>query len=218
MRKPTALPVVALLCVLAAPARAEVHLSIPDGRVSLSATNATIGDILAEWARIGRTTIVNDERVPGASVTIQLNSAPKKQALEIILRSVAGYVTATRPAAVANTSFFNRILVMPTSSPTSAPTRAAAPQPPALQRPLLNLQFERGQVRQGLPRNDQDQDDDQHDEPAPNLVPTPRGPIFGTFPQPTTSERQPGVSSPAPGQVPVGVAVRSMVVPVPARP
>ena len=214
MRKPTALPVAALPCVLAAPARAEVHLRIPDGRVSLSATNATIGDILAEWARIGRTTIVNDERVPGASVTVQLNSVPEKQALEIILRSVAGYVTATRPATVANASFFNRILVMPTSSPTSA----AAPQPPALQRPLLNLQFERGQVRQGLPRNDQDQDDDQHDEPAPNLVPTPRGPIFGTFPQPTTSERQPGVSSPAPGQVPVGVAVRSMVVPVPARP
>ena len=195
-----------------------MHLSIQDGRVLLSATNATISDILAEWAMIGRTTIVNGERVPGASVAIQLNSVPEKQVLEIILRSVAGYVTATPPTAVANTSFFNRILVMPTSSPTSAPTRAAAPQPPALQRPLLNLQFERGQVRQGLPRSDQDQDDDQRDEPAPNLVPTPRGPIFGTFPQPTTSERQPGVSSPAPGQVPVGVAVPGIVVPVPARP
>ncbi len=53
----------------AAPARAEVQLRIENGLVSLKATNATVREILAEWARVGQTRIVNGERMPGGPIT-----------------------------------------------------------------------------------------------------------------------------------------------------
>jgi hypothetical protein len=40
-------------------------LSIHDGRVSIVAKDATVRQILTEWARVGRTKIVNVERIPG---------------------------------------------------------------------------------------------------------------------------------------------------------
>src|SRR5574339_124026 len=102
----------------AAPARAEVQLTIEGGHVSLKATNATVREILAEWARVGRTKIVNGERMPGGPITIELNGVSEEEALEILLRSAAGYVTAPRAVAETNASRYDRILVMPTSSPT----------------------------------------------------------------------------------------------------
>jgi hypothetical protein len=38
---------------------AEVQLSIQDGRVKLVARDATVREILAEWARVGQTKIIN---------------------------------------------------------------------------------------------------------------------------------------------------------------
>ena len=80
----------------AAPAHAEVQLRIENGLVSLKATNATAREILAEWARVGQTRIVNAERVPGGPITIELTDVTEEQALDIILRSAAGYVAAPR--------------------------------------------------------------------------------------------------------------------------
>ena len=89
----------ALLLVLAAStASAEVQLSIRDGRVTLVATNATVRQILTEWARIGQTKIVNVERIPGGPLTLQFTNVPEQEALDILLRSVTGYMAAPRPA------------------------------------------------------------------------------------------------------------------------
>src|SRR5918995_115619 len=119
-----------MVCLgMAIPSHADVLLRIENGQVSLKATNATVRDILAEWARIGQTKIVNGDRIPGGPVSLELNGVTEEQALEVILRSVAGYVVAPRPAEIANASRYDRILVMPTSSPTSAPTRSAPPPP-----------------------------------------------------------------------------------------
>ena len=89
--------------VLLAPlstARAEVHLIIRDGHVDLDARDATVRQILNEWARVGQTRIVNVEGITGAPVTLQLSNVPEAQALEILLRSVSGYMTAPRPVDV----------------------------------------------------------------------------------------------------------------------
>ncbi len=53
-------------------ARADVQLSIADGRVSLVAKDATVRQIMAEWERIGQTKVVNLERVPGGPITLEL--------------------------------------------------------------------------------------------------------------------------------------------------
>ncbi len=76
--------------------------------------------ILAEWSKIGGTNIVNGERVTGAPLTLKLVDVPEAQALEIILRSVAGYMAAPR-GQTPGASRYDRILVLPTST-----TRVAA--------------------------------------------------------------------------------------------
>ena len=197
-------------------ARAEVHLTISDGRVTLNAAGATVHEILIEWAKVGQTRIVNGERVTGAPITLQLTNVPEEQALDVILRSVSGYVAAPRPIVNAGASRFDRILIMPTSTPPRVVAAAPAPgfpQPQFPNQPQLPVDDDEG------PRN--------------AVPPNARGPIFNTFPQPMQPGNpfppplQPGVvqqvnpataqgttgppASANPGHMPVGVAVPGMI-------
>jgi hypothetical protein len=94
----------------------QMKLEIRDGRVSLDAQNVPVRQILAEWARVGAATIVNGEKVVGAPVTLQISGASERQALDIILRGVAGYMLAPRQTGSAGASAFDRILILPTSA------------------------------------------------------------------------------------------------------
>ncbi len=116
----------------AVPASADLNLTFTDGRVTLEATNAPLRQILAEWARRGQTRIVGLEKVNGAPVTLRLTNEPEKKALEILLRSLAGYMAAPRVAAVAGASVYDRIMLLPTSVAAAAP---AGPRPAAFQPP-----------------------------------------------------------------------------------
>jgi hypothetical protein len=229
MRKALLAAVLFSPLLLAAPASADVHLTINNGLVTLSAKDATVRQILAEWSRVGQTKIVNAERVVGAQVTLELADVSEEQALDVILRSVSGYLAAPRSAAVANASRYDRILVLATSTGTRP--SAAAPAP-AFQQPQFNPQ-----------RADEDDADD--DQAAPGAPPLPRGPIFNAFPPsgagagqrlPPTQQQQgqqgtpqapapqqaPGVFStpamPAGVTMSPGVAVPGMVVPAPVVP
>jgi hypothetical protein len=116
-----------LFSVLAAPAGAQaVKLQFNDGQVSLSAQNAPVRAILQEWARLGAATIVNGDRVAGPPVTLELTGVPERQALDIVLRSVAGYIVAPRRAGAEGASAFDRIMILPTSVAPRAPAAAAA--------------------------------------------------------------------------------------------
>src|ERR1700704_4389056 len=110
-------------------ALADVQLIIRNGQVSLVAKDATVRQILTEWARVGQTKIVNVERIPGGPITLELKNVPEQEALDVLLRSVSGYMAAPRAAVVANASAFDRIIVMPTSVAPRAPAGAAAPPP-----------------------------------------------------------------------------------------
>ena len=206
---------------------ADVQLTMQGGRVSLVAKDATVRQILTEWARVGHTKIVNVERVPGGPVTLELINVPESQALDVLLRALSGYITAPRPVEAANLSRFDRIIIMPTLA-SARPATSSAPAPPAFQQsPQFNMP--------------QPADDDADDErPAPNgaVPPAPRGPVFNTFPQPqvvnpqTAPMPQPGAAGGAPPQTPApatfggavptapfgGVAVPGMVAPPPAAP
>src|SRR6185436_13120627 len=94
--KTLSLAVLFFLCTVLHASAAGLELSIRDGRVTLDAQDVTLRQILTEWARIGKTRIVNIERITGAPVTLKLEGVPEKQALEIILRSVPGYMAVPR--------------------------------------------------------------------------------------------------------------------------
>jgi hypothetical protein len=121
-----------LFTVFAAPAGAQgVKLQFNAGQVSLSAQNAPIRAILQEWARLGGATIINGDRVVGPPVTLELTAVPERQALDVLLRSVAGYIVAPRRAGSQGASVFDRIMILPTSvaprTPAPAPAVARAP-------------------------------------------------------------------------------------------
>lgn len=209
-------------------ASADVQLTMQNGHVSIVAKDATVRQILTEWARVGHTKIVNVERIPGGPITLELNNVAEAQALDILLRTVSGYIAAPRPADAvdANLSQFDRIIVMPTLA-SARPAASSAPPPVFQPTPQFN---------QPHPVDD-DTDDDQ---PAPNVpVPPNRGPVFSTFPQQQQPQPMPinpqtgqpfnpqtgqPVTPPEPATYPSqptapfgGVAVPGMVAPAPAQ-
>jgi len=206
-----------IVALMARPAAAEVRVTIdPGGRVTVSAVNATVGQILAEWARVGQTKIVNPERAGGGVLTIELTNVPEVEAIEIILRSAGGYVLAPRRAEMANASLYDRILILPQSSPASAarPAAATLPQPRQGVPPRPFVPPPPGQIAGPQPAQD---DNDDPDRPAGTAIPAVRPPVFNTFPQAAPQRTDPP-APPAPTSnvtMPVGVAVPGMVVPTP---
>jgi len=206
----TALIAATTLFLAASTASADVRLTMQNGRVTLVAKDATVRQILTEWARVGQTKIVNVERVPGGPMTLELTNVPEAQALEILLRPLSGYITAARPVDVVNLAHFDRIIIMPTLA--SARPATSSPPPPVFQQ---NPQFQAAP-----PPADDDVDDDR---PAPNVpVPgPPRGPVFNSFPQPQVVNPQGGpVPTMMPGTPPQGApqqgAPQQAVPPTPA--
>ena len=153
---------------LGSQASADVRISMRDGRVSLSAKDATVRQILTEWARVGRTQIVNVERIAGGPITIEFTNVPEAEALDMLLRSLSGYLVAPRAAVIADASNFDRIIVMPTTaSPRPAPSASAAP-PPA---PFGQLN---GIMQAQI-------DDDSNQMPAGVTLPPALAPIFNNL-------------------------------------
>lgn len=170
---------------LASPSPAgQVRLQILDGFVTLDAKDATAREILVEWARVGQTTVVNAERVPGGPMTLLLERVPEKQALDIVLRSVAGFVAAPRPASQPTQSQFDKILLMAAARPAVVPPTG----PSAVNPPVQPQAFQRG--RYPAPQPPPVVDD--QDEPLPS----------GQMPLPGQGATQPGM--PTPGAQPAG--------------
>ncbi len=219
------------LALPVASASADVHLTIVDGYVTLDAKDATVRQILAEWSRVGQTRVVNAERITGGPMTLQLTHVPEAVALDILLRSVSGYMAAPRPSALPNASRFDRILVMPTSTPPQVST------PP---------QSSPQQFQPQMPTDDLDVDEPAF-QPQPVAVPGQRGPIFpqfpngggqgpsGGFPQRGPAFQQQGLPvqpqmpfpqgeqaipppPTAPGTMPIGVSTPGMIVQPPTQP
>jgi hypothetical protein len=172
-------PLIALFAVAltSSSASADVKVTIQNGRVSISAKDATVRQILTEWGRVGQTTIVNVERIPGGPQTIELTNVSETEALDVLLRSLSGFIAAPRTTpGGANASQFDRIVVMPTAAAPRAPMSvAAAPMPVPTPMP---------QVVAPQPVEDDVNDERQ---PTPGAAPppgVPRGPVFNQFPQP----------------------------------
>jgi hypothetical protein len=126
----------------AGPASAQqVSLTLKDGRVTLITQNASVRQVLAEWERQGRVRIVGADRLPATQpLTISLVDVSEKQALEIVLRGVPGYMAVDRQEPIAGASRYDRLMLLArTSTPAGAPTAAAAAAPtpqPAFAQPM----------------------------------------------------------------------------------
>jgi hypothetical protein len=110
-----------LTCWAPAASAAGLTLTIHDGLVSIDAQDVTVRQILTEWARVGKTQVINAERIAGGPVTLKFDAVPEKQALDIILRSIPGYMAVPRAALAADASLYDRILIMPTTTTVAAP-------------------------------------------------------------------------------------------------
>lgn len=129
MKSARILTVAALLLVPAVTSAQQVVLTLQNGRVSLDAKNVPVRQILSEWARIGGVMIVNGDKIIGPPVTLQLPDVPERQALDILLRGVSGYMLGVRPPGSIGASMFDRILIMATSVAPRPPMPAAAASP-----------------------------------------------------------------------------------------
>ncbi|HVZ20961.1 MAG TPA: hypothetical protein VG871_07860 [Vicinamibacterales bacterium] len=124
-----------LVCAIPPASAQSLKLAFHNGHVDLSAQNVPVRTILAEWSRVGGTRIVNGERVGGLPLTLQLNDVPERTAIEILLRSVSGYMVGPRLTPAAGLSAFQSILIVPTSSPAPPPAavrQAIAPPQPTI--------------------------------------------------------------------------------------
>jgi len=212
---------VAAITLVAQAASADVSVTIENGNVSVSAKDATVRQILTEWARVGQTRIINVDRVAGPPLSIELTNVPEAQALDTLLRTVSGYLAAPRAESVPNASAYDRIFILPTSTGTPPRPGPAAPAQSFAAPPFM-------------PPPQQDDQSADDEPPQRNAVPpppnAPRGPAFNTFPQPVVREPAPqGQQQGSPQQdgqpasyptptAPVGVSTPGMAVPVPPQP
>lgn len=169
--------VLAMLLAVAVPAAAagEVMVQFHEGLVTLRARDASLREILQEWSRVGQTRLVNINVAPGEPLTLELTRVPEKQAIDVLLRSAAGYVAAPRQRND-GASRFAQIRLMP---PSVAP-------PAPLQRPTRRTQIRRPPMLQ--PQLPQVLVDDQG-----NPVPPPEYPYGETEGQP-----DPAIAGPDP--------------------
>jgi hypothetical protein len=211
---------VAAACIvvgLAAPCQAgQVKLEIRNGLVTLDATEASLPEILAEWARVGQTRVVNAERVQGAPMTVQLTAVPERQALETLLRSAAGYVAAPRPVPLSSGSMFDRIMLMPGTRPTVVPTFTGS-TPASLSGPMSQPARMRDRAAAPSPVVPDDPNEDlppnapgsmpagsvgapQPGMPTSPLGPSPFGNAYNPTLPPNSAVQSPGPTAPAPPQ------------------
>jgi hypothetical protein len=187
-----------VLAVGALPASAQnLKLSMANGRVTLIAQDVPLRQILAEWARVGDTRIVNGEKLAGPPITLQLVDYPEGRALDVLLREAAGYMLAPRPASSTGASVYDRIMILPTSRP-PAVSASATPQP-----------FNRNMMPQPMPvpvDDDDGEPGDQGQVPPPGMVPPQGAAVPGVQPVPMgvpgTQQNQPVLTMPRPGQLP----------------
>ncbi len=204
---PSRLALAVVLVACAAPTWANgLQLTLKDGRVTLIADNVPARQILEEWAKVGDTRVVNAEKLVGPPLTVRLEGVPEREALEVVLKSAAGFVVAPRPEGEPGSSRFDRILILATSAAPAMPARSAsAPGRPApfVPPPMMgDDQFD----PEGAPEPGQGQ--------VPQLQPYP-GPFPGTGAVAAPAEQTQPQTSPRPGFLPVPQTAPGSVSPLP---
>ncbi|MGH9163400.1 MAG: hypothetical protein ACRD2X_25865 [Vicinamibacteraceae bacterium] len=123
----------ALVPALAAAQSGKVQLSLTDTGVTLIAQDATPREILTEWKRVTGANIVGLEGLAGVPLTLRLENVSEREALDAVLRSIAGRMYVDRDQPASGQSQFDRIVLVPAQAKpaTAATASARSPQVPA---------------------------------------------------------------------------------------
>lgn len=215
-------------------AAGDLKLTLNNGRVTLIAQDVPLRQILDEWARVGKTTIVNGDKLTGPPMTLQLVDRPEREVLDVLLRSASGYIVAQRNENVPGASVFDKVMILPVSrgpvgvsantSPTPfnnrQPMMQPAPMPvpddddPVVEQPQV---LPPGMVVPGGVQNPAVQMPPGQQAPItaprPGFLPAPPVGQPNPYVQPNIPGAQPtapgapvpGIQAPVPGQVPVVV-------------
>ncbi len=108
----------------------DVSLVFQNQHVTLVARDIPVSRILARWSQIGGTVVVNGAAVQGGPISLQLTDVTEREALDILLRGVDGYIVAGRDDGSTGVSSISKILIL---------SRGASPRNPP---PLLAATFD----------------------------------------------------------------------------
>jgi hypothetical protein len=191
----------ALVVLSGQPAAAgALSFSLKDGRVTILAYSVTVREILSEWGRFGGVSIVGDEALSGLPVTVELQDVPEAKALDVLLRTVSGYVAVSRSQPLGRGSIFQSIRILSTSRAPALPppTTAQAPAPrmpvsAAFIPPMVAPQSLTPLDQAGLRQNHQALQDLLAREKARNGIPAP---TTLSAPAVSTDASRPGLITP----------------------
>ena len=170
----------------------DLKLTIANGRVTLIAQDVPLRQILDEWARIGKTTIVNGDKLNGPPMTLQLVDRPEREVLDLLLRTASGYIAAPRTASVEGASVFERVMILPVSRGPVGVTASAPPTPFNNNRPAMNMAMP--------PQPDDDNPEPQQQVMPPGMI-VPNGAVQNPG-QVLPPGQQPPITAPRPGMLP----------------
>jgi len=180
-------------------AAGDLKLTLSNGRVTLIAQDVPLRQILDEWSRVGKTTIVNGDKLTGPPLTLQLVDRPEREVLDLLLRSASGYIVAQRAVSVPEASVFDRVMILPVSR---GPVGVAANTPPT---PFNNRPVTMQQMPMPVP-----DDDDVVDQPqvlppganVPGVVPGGNPANVPGVMQAPPGAQPPALTAPRPGMLP----------------
>ena len=127
-----------LLAVLSHTATAQsLSLRLDGGAVTLHATNVTVDEILARWAKTtGLTVVSQNGHGSDIPITLDLSGVPERDALRLILRDLSGYIMGEKVDPLTGAVRIDRLVILPDSAARApemeTPMRrraAAAPAP-----------------------------------------------------------------------------------------
>jgi hypothetical protein len=181
-------------------AAGDLKLTLSNGRATLIAQDVPLRQILDEWSRVGKTTIVNGDKLTGTPLTLQLVDRPEREVLDLLLRSASGYIAAPRNGDLADASAFERVMILPVSR---GPVGVAANTPtPFNNRPVTMQQMPMPMPDDDNPNVDQPQvmPPGVVTSPVPGGVPTA---VPATVPGVVqTPAGSPTLTAPRPGMLP----------------
>ncbi len=122
----------------------ELELAVGQGRVTLVAAGVPLGEVLAEWERVGGTRFEGVGELGAAPVSLHLEGVAEREALRLLLRPAAGFLAAPRSPDASGASIYDRVRIRagrraPQPAPAGAsqgrrepPPGPAGEAPPAL--------------------------------------------------------------------------------------
>ena len=169
----------------------DLKLTLTNGRATLIAQDVPLRQILDEWARVGKTMIVNGDKLTGPPLTLQLVDRPEREVLDLLLRSASGYIAAQRQVSIAGASVFEKVMILPVSR---GPVGVASNTPPS----PYNNRPPQMQMQMPMPDNDNDPVDPQPQVLPPGMVMPPNGQPVNVLPP----GQQAPMTAPRPGMLP----------------